>query len=276
MSTNNIILICLSTAAFLVIDTLLLDFFGVRIAISISIILLHLAFILVAISPIGASILRVIFGCRKVRTKRDKEYLLPLLEEVCLMATLEDEDENVDIGIYISEDMAVNAFSVGENSIVVTRGAMELLDKKQLKGMIAHELGHIVHGDTIIPLILIIGSVWCFPILLLIRAVKIFFQLEHYEEQQEKKSILATIVLGILNIFIFLITLPFQVIMTLNGRYNEYNADSYAEDICCGKGLISALYDVRSINGFKRLSPLETLKEVHPDIDKRIERLENM
>ena len=47
-----------------------------------------------------------------------------------------------------------NAFAVGRNyehsAVAVTKGIMELLDKDELKGVIAHEISHIKNKDTLI------------------------------------------------------------------------------------------------------------------------------
>lgn len=52
----------------------------------------------------------------------------------------------------LANEEAINAFASGstpENSaVVVTRGALELLTREELQGIVAHEFSHIVHGDV--------------------------------------------------------------------------------------------------------------------------------
>ena len=54
--------------------------------------------------------------------------------------------------IYIIEDPALNAFAAGhtvDKSIIgVTTGLLEALDRKELEGVMAHELSHIVNRDV--------------------------------------------------------------------------------------------------------------------------------
>ena len=62
--------------------------------------------------------------------------------------------------VYILEDeQGINAFAAGnspEDAVVgVTRGALNLLNKKELQGVIAHEFSHILNGDMQINLELI-------------------------------------------------------------------------------------------------------------------------
>jgi heat shock protein HtpX len=56
--------------------------------------------------------------------------------------------------IYIIPEPTPNAFATGRNpdhgSVAVTQGLLSVLNREQLKGVIAHELGHIRHRDTLI------------------------------------------------------------------------------------------------------------------------------
>lgn len=54
--------------------------------------------------------------------------------------------------VYVLEDEAgINAFAAGFTSadaaIAVTRGALELLDRDELQGVVAHEFSHVLNGD---------------------------------------------------------------------------------------------------------------------------------
>lgn len=56
--------------------------------------------------------------------------------------------------LYVMPDAAPNAFATGRNPergvVAVTEGLLGMLDREELAGVIAHELGHIKHRDTLV------------------------------------------------------------------------------------------------------------------------------
>ncbi len=56
--------------------------------------------------------------------------------------------------LYIIDDPSPNAFATGRSpehsAIVVTKGLLEMMDKSELEGVLAHELAHIQNRDTLL------------------------------------------------------------------------------------------------------------------------------
>jgi heat shock protein HtpX len=55
--------------------------------------------------------------------------------------------------VYVIPDMSPNAFATGRNpshaAVAATQGIMHLLEEQELEGVIAHELAHVKHRDTL-------------------------------------------------------------------------------------------------------------------------------
>ncbi|MCV6614884.1 MAG: M48 family metallopeptidase [Cellvibrionaceae bacterium] len=53
--------------------------------------------------------------------------------------------------VYLMEDQSINAFAAGykgQDAVIgITRGCIQLLNREELQGVIAHEFSHILHGD---------------------------------------------------------------------------------------------------------------------------------
>ncbi|MBN9426961.1 MAG: M48 family metalloprotease [Burkholderiales bacterium] len=83
----------------------------------------------------------------------------PINEAEPLHRRLRDVAEEAAIGagvpvpaLHVLDDPSINALAAGERpglaAIMVTRGALEKLDRDELQGVVAHEFAHIVGGDT--------------------------------------------------------------------------------------------------------------------------------
>lgn len=81
-------------------------------------------------------------------TKTDYPTLHALVEEVAKKADIPKPD------VYIINSATPNAFATGRNpkngKVAFTTGIMHLLDKRELKGVIAHEIAHIKNRDILV------------------------------------------------------------------------------------------------------------------------------
>ncbi|MEK9182628.1 MAG: M48 family metallopeptidase, partial [Patescibacteria group bacterium] len=62
--------------------------------------------------------------------------------------------------VYVVEDSAPNAFATGRNKehavVCVTTGLLEILEKNELEGVIAHELSHIGNRDMLLSTVVVV------------------------------------------------------------------------------------------------------------------------
>ncbi|MDP4149407.1 MAG: M48 family metalloprotease [Bacteroidota bacterium] len=52
--------------------------------------------------------------------------------------------------LFIRENMPAGAFAIGRHTIIVSKTMLQWADPEELKGLLAHELGHLLSGDTFI------------------------------------------------------------------------------------------------------------------------------
>jgi len=124
--------------------------------------------------------------------------------------------------VYIIPQEAPNAFATGRNpqhgAVAVTEGIMRLLDREELAGVIAHELGHIKNRDTLIMTVsaTIAGAV---SMLANMAQWALFFGGGRSEDGEEGTHPLAGLV------GIFLAPLAAMLIQMAISRSREYLAD---------------------------------------------------
>jgi heat shock protein HtpX len=94
----------------------------------------------------GDDIMLRMAGAREIE-KKDHPVLVNVVEEMAIAAQLGERPH-----IYIVDDPAPNAFATGRDpkkaSVAVTTGLLEILDRDELQGVVAHEIGHVKNRDV--------------------------------------------------------------------------------------------------------------------------------
>jgi heat shock protein HtpX len=196
--------------------------------------------------------------------------------------------------VYIMPSPAPNAFATGRNpqnaSIAVTTGLLEIMNREELQGVVAHEMAHIRNYDILLmTVVAVIGG-----LIVLLRDFflrSMFFGGKRKEERRNGGGIL--LLFGLL----LAIIAPFFValIRAAISRQREYLADASGAFITrYPLGLARALEKLKeyyqpmarasqanahlfiaSPFGKDRFN-ISNLFATHPPIDKRIERLRSL
>jgi len=235
--------------------------------------------VIIAFSPITEKMLRFLNGVRRIETNEEREYLTPIFAEVMNTIQQEKDEPNkkaLRIELCIIDKLEVNACAMGRRTIAVTKGAMKAFDEEQLKGVIAHEVAHIKSGDTIAEMFLLIASGYFYLIISLFKLIILYME-KAASEVKEKSfdSYSYSLVRGIAEVLIFVITLLSQITMAVGSRKREYRADKTAHEWGFGEELISALYLLEKINLGDNRDFTQKLTASHPRVTKRIGRLES-
>jgi len=229
----------------------------------------------VALSPFGEFVFRQINNVRELYTIEEKEYLMPIFEEVYQEVEKNNPKASANIGMYICDEMTINAYAISRHTVAVTQGAVETLSKEELKGLLAHEFGHIIHGDTKMIMLITIGSGIFSIVMLICKAVMVFLDyLAKMFDSSKTSTFALNLFKVIVNIVMIVFTFVIQTGLAINSRTHEFNADMFAHEIGFGSELISAFYIMQKTALRGKESIANKIKATHPHIARRIGALE--
>lgn len=149
-----------------------------------------------------------------------KKMAFNILEEMSISAGLRYIPK-----LYYLESNELNAFAAGwheSNALVgVTAGLLDTLNRAELQAVIAHEVGHIIHGDSRLTMYVgILANV-------ILTITDIFAHIFYFSgrSSSSKEANMARMLLVILNLVLPIIT---QVLYLFLSRTREYMADAAA------------------------------------------------
>ena len=217
---------------------------------------------------------------------RMKEGYRPLggEERIRLERLLSEMGMERKLNIYCNRDARTNAVTFGFHTIGLTGGILQTASDEELKGVISHEVGHILHYDFVYQVLLfsmLSLGYRCLYGLFLIPAL--FFGLAG--------NLVIAVVPAVRFAVVWMARLWWSLYKLLHhtiygisriaevniNKYAEYRCDTYAVRYGCGEGLLSFLRRLEvAETGGERLSVTEYIMSSHPSNEKRIVRLEKL
>jgi len=246
----------------------------------------------------GGRVVLRLTGAHEV-TPEQEPMLHNVVEEMAIAAGLPKPR------VYVMETDALNAFATGlspqKAAIAVTRGLLKSLNREQLQGVVAHEMGHVLNLDTrymaavgiMVGLIALVADV----VLRMTRFGSFSAGRSRSSDREGKGGGgAAIIVLVIAIVFMILAPIAAQMVRFAVSRQREYLADATSVQLTRNPvGLISALevlgagetkgpeignratqhlFIVNPLRNFSSSTP--ALFATHPSIEERIKRLQNL
>lgn len=199
--------------------------------------------------------------------------------------------------IFVINDPAPNAFATGRGpkqaAIAVTTGLMEILDKRELEGVIAHELAHVGNRDILVMTVAVtlVGAI----VLISDMLTRSWFWSSRDDNDNRSSGIFVFVAIAIA----ILAPLFAQLIQLAISRKREYLADATGAMLTrFPDGLASALQKIEQyerpmkkanratahlfinepfgVDEKKSTSWLATVFSTHPPIPDRVKKLQEM
>ena len=191
--------------------------------------------------------------------------------------------------VYIIPNSTPNAFATGRNpqhaAVAVTQGLLQMLNRQELEGVLAHELGHIKNRDILISSVAAVMAGAISYLVQVAQFAMIFGGLGGRDDEESGPGLLGSLVM------IIVAPIAAGLIQMAISRSREYLADATAARIT-GRpdGLASAL---KRLEEYNQVRPMEVnpataqmyivnplrgegianLFSTHPPIAERIKRL---
>jgi heat shock protein HtpX len=213
--------------------------------------------------------------------------LVTIVHKLARDANLSDFPE---IGVYQSSEL--NAFATGPTKkrslIAVSTGLLNRMSKKELEGVIAHEMAHILNGDMV-TMTLLQGVINAFVMFLARVLAYVFSGLGKSRNDSSGGSYVSYM------IFVFLFEVVFMILGSLIvcafSRFREFRADRGGAFLAGKENMIAALRAlqkniqvqdpqtaVAALQAFKISTPqkrsITRFFATHPPLEARIARLE--
>ena len=228
------------------------------------------AALLLALTPPGEMALRFINGYKKGKNK-EMQKMQSLFDEVCISADIDPAKYS----LYIERTNNPNAFAMGSKTVVVTDSLLDTATDEELKGVLAHELGHIVLGHTLwITLTYAAGQVGRVIILFYVLLTRVCCLLCYIPLVGIFLAPLTWIIALLFKLFEWFVTVPFVLGAMFGSRRDEYAADNFAAQIGYKQGLQEFLqYTAAKFE--KRTGFWGKINSTHPRVKERLNKLAN-
>lgn len=234
---------------------------------------INLAITLISLSPIGEAYVRMKEKVQKMELTGDTAGIYAIFDEVYAAAKEKYPKIGDKIKLYYKPTEEINAYALGHRTVIVTHGLINSMDADMIKGVLAHEFGHIASGDSDLKLGISVSNSILLIFTVIINVVITFFSLVIGLASKKASGWIFSRLLGAIGVF--LVTLVYGIwtklgmlMVNATSRKDEYAADAFAVDCGYGNHLYAAL---DALDGVKTKSNFfSLLASTHPDTVDRL------
>lgn len=236
------------------------------------------AFISLAISRITA---KMMMGVKVIDPERAQGEMGELVRTVHRLARAANIDRMPEVGYYESPE--VNAFATGPTRnralVAVSTGLLERMDRRQVEGVLAHEVAHVANGDMV-TMTLVQGVINA--VVMFVARVAAFFISQRFREESRRMVNMVTVL--VLEIALSLLG---AMAAAWFSRRREFRADAGGAALAGRESMLSALKALKRNAELAELEPqpsmaalkisgrggLMALLSTHPPLEERIAAL---
>ena len=228
----------------------------------------------------GQWLLRITSGARTAIDK-EKRQLNPVINHVQNTIKENLKIPPIDLHVMVIDDPIPNALAIGKNTLIVSRGLYETANEEELCGVIAHELGHLHHGDSQKLAVAWGVSVISLSIAFLANLLMIVTGAVNKMGPKGDAGLLINLFAFAFNLFgLFLMMFVwigngvFKLAMLYQGRKQEHLADEFAVKSGFGGGLLSFLDKIKDLHWEGQRGLISMMYATHPPVMNRIGNVE--
>lgn len=202
-------------------------------------------------------------------------YLRNCWNDVCRRAGVDGDRYN----LYVQHDRQINAFALGHNRVVILMGLINEMNASELKGIMAHELSHLIHRDTTYGMTsaamlnVYQGIIVAFE--LIVWMITMVYNVLRYIPFI---NMIAVIFMAFIIFIRFIVRIlhsianfGYVLLAPFGSRVAEYRADRFAHELGLGRELASALAKLTRYGDTEGF--INQLVSDHPPLRKRVAKL---
>jgi heat shock protein HtpX len=233
-------------------------------------------------SSAGQWFLRLLSGARKTIAREDAK-LNPIIGQVQKAIEAKHGLKPLNVRVMVVDNPIPNAFAIGKCTLVVSMAMYETSTDAQIAGVMAHEFGHLHHGDSQKLSIALGVSVVSMTVAMLASAIATVIEaFSRLFSAAKGEAGLFMSIFGFIFSFMALFFVAFvyagngmlKFAMLFVGRKQEYKADKFAIQAGFGDGLLSFLDKLKDMEFEAPKNLFSRLYATHPPTMLRIGEVE--